>query len=156
MFTPLLIASTLLLGQDPWTVKDERSALDGSRSYLASVESVGTVNNAAGRPTHASLILSCVEGRQMVALSWPAYLGLDEVQVEWRAGDGEIRRSAFSVIRGGQTAWLGGREGDRLMSEIAASDQVVFRVTGHTTRSEAVFMTPGAGDQVARVKEACA
>lgn len=80
---------------DAWHVEASRSPLDGRETYIAATLSQGDVLNAIGRPERAMLAVSCANGRLAVALSWPAFPGLNGAQVEASTGEGSRVHSWF-------------------------------------------------------------
>jgi hypothetical protein len=98
--------------------------------------------------------VACSNGRRSVALAWPTYLGLDEVEVTWKVGDGPIRTDRFGVI-GTTNANLSGRAGERLIAALAAEGTAVVRVRAYQDVQEASFDLTGAAGPLATLKEAC-
>lgn len=154
MFHALTIAVLLHLASDPWVVIDEASAIDGRRTYIAGIEAQAPVANEAGRPELPMLAFGCIDQRLTVTLTWPAYLGRDEVQVDWRAGVDEPRTTQFQSV-GGEVAMLQDRPAERFMEQVRGVDQVAVRVTGYRQQSEAVFEIPGASAKIDRARDVC-
>lgn len=154
MFHALTLAAVFALASDPWVVLDEVSPVDGRRTYIAGVEAQAPVPNDAGRPEMPMLAFGCVDQRLSVTITWPAYLGRDEVRVEWRAGSGEPTKTVFQAV-GGEVAMLQDHAADRFMDQVRGADRVAVRVTGYRQQSEAVFMIPGAAERIDRAREVC-
>jgi hypothetical protein len=154
MFHALAIAVSLLAAPDPWVVIDEVSPVDGRRTYIAGVEAQAPVGNDAGRPETPMLAFGCIDQRLSVTITWPAYLGRDEVRVEWRAGSGEPTETVFQAV-GGEVAMLQDFPAERFMDQVRGADRVAVRVTGYRQQSEAVFMTPDVALQIDRAREVC-
>lgn len=150
MFSALLLS--LALQSSPWLVIDETSQLDGRRSFTAGLQSTNDVPNVLGRPDKAMLAFSCENGRRRVFVSWPRYLGRDEVSVAWKFDDGQIQRRQFEIPSSGRVALISGGPADRFLDEVAGAQRVVVQVGG---TSEAIFDTPGAAAQVQAVRAAC-
>ena len=145
-----------LLEPGAWNVIDERAALDGRRSYLASVESVEPLSNSIGRPEKAQLALTCTNGTLRVGIIWPAYMGIDDVRVRWAFDGGEVQRGQAQVLRGGRNALIEGRAADRFIDQVATGQQVVLEVSGYSGLQEATFDLTGGAEAAAGAREACA
>lgn len=149
------IAAALFLNPGAWIISDERSAMDGERSYLAGVQSREPISNSAGLPEAALLSLNCVAGRRTVGIIWPAYLGINDAMVRWKFDDGEIQQRSLPVMRGGKTMVFEGRAADRFIDQVAGARVVVVEVTGYSGQQEAVFDVGGAAEVAATVRAAC-
>lgn len=151
----LIAVAAALFDPGAWTILDERSALDGQRSYIAGVESAEDLRDTAGLPEKAQLSLNCVGGRRTVAILWPAYLGSEDVMVRWKFDDGDVQRRSVQVLRGGRNALIDGRAADAFINQVARARTVVIEVSGYTGAQEAVFDVAGADEVVGGVREAC-
>ena len=154
MFTAL-IAAALLQTTAPteWLIDDTTSALDQQRTYLAGWESDEPIINVIGRPEKAMLILTCAADRRKVALQWPAFLGRDQVYVDWKVGDGEIKRSTFYLMSG-TSAQIQGRDAETMLTAFRSEQPLAIRVHGRGVQ-EATFSLAGAGQQIDVIEEAC-
>lgn len=144
----------LAVQASPWHIDDTTSALDGRRSFIAGIESSSTLLNQAGRPQKAMLGVACSNGRKSIALSWPTYLGSDEVEVSWKVGDGQVRTDRFGVM-GTTSANLSGRAADRFIEAMASEGTAVVRVRAYRNEQEATFDLTGATAPLATLREAC-
>jgi hypothetical protein len=147
--------AALLIGPGSWLITDERSALDGVRSYMAGVESSEPLRNTAGLPETALLSLNCVNGRRTVGIIWPAYLGTDDARVRWKFDGGEIQQRSLGVLRGGKSVVFGGRDAERFLDQVAGAQTLVVEVTGYSGQQEATFSVAGGGEVAAAVRSAC-
>lgn len=145
-----------LLEPGTWNVIDETSALDGRRSYLASVESTEPLRNTAGLPSKAQLALTCTDRTLRVGIIWPAYLGTDDVRVRWAFDGGEVQQSWVAPMRGGRNALIEGRTADRFIDQVAAGQRVVLEVSAYSGLQEATFDLTGGAEAAAAAREACA
>lgn len=154
MLTALALAAALF---DPgaWVIADQRSALDGARSYMAGLESQQDLRNTAGLPGKAMVSLNCVNGRRSVGIIWPAFLGSDDAVVRWKIDDGEVQQRQLPVLRGGKMMVLEGRLADRFIDQVAGAQSVVIEVTGYSGQQEAVFDVAGADEVAGAVRAAC-
>jgi hypothetical protein len=149
--------ATIVFLSDPgsWRIDDQRSALDGARSLLIGVESSEPLRNTAGLPEKALLTLNCVNGRQSVAVMWPAYLGNNDPTARWRFDEGEIEGGSVAGLRGGAGFVLSGRPADRFIEQVGGTQRVVLQVSGYTGQQEAVFDLEGGAEVATMVREAC-
>lgn len=153
----MLIIAVALALFDPigWTVLDETSALDGRRSYIAAVDSVGTVPNAIGQQAKATVALGCVDGRRSVSFIWPNYLGSDDALVRWKFDQGEVQRRQLSILRSGTTAFMDSRSADAFMTSMRDATTMVVEVSGYFGKSEAVFEVANADTVIDTLQVAC-
>lgn len=137
-----------------WQELEEASALDGRRSYIAGLESTTRVRNSIGRGMPATLSIACINNRRVVAVQWPAFLGLRGVRIRWRFDDGRIEERFLDAER--NLIRIDGRDGDRFMDALAGAEQLVVEVAGYQDQQEATFQVAGGAEKVARVREMCA
>lgn len=155
MFTALALTLALqTVTPVGWIVDDSTSALDGKRTFLAGRESDEPIINVVGQREKAMLALTCAASQRKVALQWPAFLGRDQVYVDWKVGDGEIKRTTFHLMSG-TSAQVTGRDADALLAAFRAEQPLVMRVHGSRSAQEATFDLEGAGAHVTTVEQAC-
>jgi hypothetical protein len=84
-----------------WKVDDTISALDGSRTYAATLDSIDTIRLAAGDEEHATLVVRCRSNYLETYIAWPVPVGKDALDMRWRADGGPPRPEVWSVSRDG-------------------------------------------------------
>ncbi len=95
----LLVASPALASD--WKVDDTVSALDGSRTYAATLDSNDTIRLSAGDDEHATLVVRCRSNYLEAYIAWPVPVGKDALDMRWRADGGPARPEVWSVSRDG-------------------------------------------------------
>lgn len=135
-----------------WTVGREASALDGRSTYIAATSSTNEVRDANGLPGRAQLNAVCMPGGKLAAfVTWPAFVGLRPVPVEYRV-DQVAGRGSWEVGNGGtSTGYWRPADARRLLSALAGGEVLVVQAGGR----EAVFGIKGAGEVVPRLLAAC-
>lgn len=142
---------------DGWLALDEESNLDGARSYIAAKESLEPVLNSIGRPERPSLAVACMNGETSVALSWPSYLGRDEVWVDASVDRGEVHRWTFYIPqRSPRLATFGGSGNWRRFTNATADgERITFRVHAYRGSQEATFELAGLEAVMRTAAETC-
>lgn len=95
----LLTASPALASD--WKVDDTISALDGSRTYAATLDSTDTIRLSAGDEEHATLVVRCRSNLLEAYIAWPVPVGKDALDMRWRADNGPPKPEVWSVSRDG-------------------------------------------------------
>lgn len=137
-----------------WLVDDSTSALDGKRTLLVGRESEAPIINVVGQREKAMIALTCANSQRKIALQWPAFLGRDQVVVEWKVGEGEIQRTNFRLMSG-TSAQITGRDADAMMAAFRAEQPLVVRVHARRNAQEATFSLVGASQHLDTVENAC-
>lgn len=140
-----------------WKVSESVAPLDGARSLMASAVSASPLVGITGAPRPAVLAIRCQDGRASAALSWPGYLGRDQVTVEWRVGASEIRRELWFMQRGRSEIALteGTKQARRFFEAIERGGELVMRVHAYRGAQDATFSLAGAVPAVAAMRLAC-
>jgi hypothetical protein len=128
-----------------WTITDKTSALDGSQSYMAILESDDAVAGLLGQQKKAGLAFVC-ERRGFVAnITWPDFVEYEaddpSVAVSWKLDDGKPQ----------QTNWLGtttavgqvGPRGLATLKDWSAGHKLIVRVPDHHGGQEVTFTLDG-------------
>lgn len=150
----MLALMMILAMQSPnWQELEEASALDGERSYIAGVQSTSGVRNSIGREMPATVSIGCISNQRVVAVQWPAFLGLRGVRIRWRFDDGRIEERFLEPQR--NLIQIDGRDADRFMDALAGAEGLVVEVAGYQDQQEATFQVAGGAEKVALVREMC-
>jgi hypothetical protein len=88
-----------------WKVDDTISALDGSRTYAATIQSSDTIRIAPGDDERATLVVRCVANLLEVYIAWPQAVGKDALDMHWRADGGTPLAEVWSVSRDGDATF---------------------------------------------------
>ena len=86
-----------------WQVTGQPSALEKASSQATAIlASTNTMPNAVGVPANAKLIYRCGgDGTSSVYIDWPAFVGLDVVQVRTKAGTSSIESAYWKTSTDG-------------------------------------------------------
>lgn len=150
----LTLAIALQAVGPAWTIDRQVSAVDGRRSFIAGVESEGTVRNIRGAEQKAMFSVSCVDRRRSVGLVWPGFLGSGEVQVTWRIGDSAPRTDRFGAASG-TNAVLNGRAAERIIAAAHSGEMAQLRVQGFQNVQEASFDLSAGAEALAELDQTC-
>lgn len=142
---------------DGWLELAEESNLDGSVSYIASKDAANRLANAIGRLEASSLNLSCIDKVLSVSLSWPDFLGLDQVFVDASVDRGQVRKWTFDVPRGarGIAVFRGSGNWRRFTEAVAGGERITFRVHAYQAAQEATFDLNGIDEVQRRAIQTC-
>ncbi len=99
----LLVASPALAND--WKVEDTISALDGSRSYTASLQSSDTIQITAGDAANSTLVVRCMSGQLEAYIAWPQQVGKDALDMRWRTDGENYTAEVWSVSRDGSATF---------------------------------------------------
>jgi hypothetical protein len=80
-----------------WRVDDTISAMDGSRTYAATLQSSNTIHDQAGSDEQATLVIRCAVGRLDVFIVWPQTLGAGPLEMRWKANADKSTSEVWSV-----------------------------------------------------------
>ena len=106
-----------------WKVDDTISALDGSRTYAATLTSTDTIRLSAGDEEHATLVVRCMSDLLEAYIAWPEAVGKDALDMRWRADGGPPKPEVWSVSR----------DGDATFSEDARTFLANLRTVHHAS-----------------------
>ena len=98
------LAASPALASD-WKVDDTISALDGSRTYAATLPSSNTIRIAAGDDEPATLVVRCAATQLEAYIAWPQLVGKDALDMRWRADSGTSVAEIWSVSRDGSATF---------------------------------------------------
>ena len=142
--------------RDGWIEIEETSNLDGSRSYLAIKDATDDARTAAGLAKEPTLGVSCSNGNLRIILSWPTFLGLDEVWVDASADRGQVHKWTFMVPTQGRIAAFEGSGNWRRFSNATAGRKTMtFRVHAYADTQEATFELAGLSEVMSTALEVC-
>jgi hypothetical protein len=80
-----------------WRVNDTISALDGSRTYAATLQSSNTIHDPTGSDEQATLVIRCAGGLLDVYIVWPQTLGAGPLEMRWKADADKPTSEVWSV-----------------------------------------------------------
>jgi hypothetical protein len=121
----LLLSSPALGGE--WKVDDTISALDGSRTYVASLYSQNTIRDAAGSDQQATLLIRC-SGRDLESyIAWPQNLGPGPVTMRWKADAGHFTDEIWSVSLDGSATFS--ESARAFLARLRSAKQAAFQVS---------------------------
>ncbi len=153
------IEATSDLGR--WTLSEDKSAFDDSRTVVLSIESNENVRGQFGAPGPAMMYLRCMENTTSVYL-WINDLFLSDIQgygvVDYRIDDRKAAklRAESSTDNKALGAWSGG-EAIPFIKEMLGGGRIAFRATPYNESPvEFTFDLVGLDAAVAPLREACA
>lgn len=132
-----------------WQITDEKSELDGARTYRALLQSDGTLPNVIGQPEHAVLGVECGKSGLTVGVAWPALVQANSLldphsTVGWKADSGEVHREAW-MAAGKMTAAKADTAG-ALLRAWSNARKVVISAPSDGGDQEATFSVSGISD----------
>ncbi|MGV9007303.1 MAG: hypothetical protein ACOH1H_11260 [Brevundimonas sp.] len=139
-----------------WLALSEESNLDGAKSYIATKDAMEPVLNAIGRPANPTLNVSCINDDVQVSLSWPGYLGRDEVWVDASVDRGTVHKWTFLVSQRSLAVFGGSGNWRRFTNAISGGQRITFRVHAYGGTQEATFDLDGTSDVMQVAAETCA
>jgi hypothetical protein len=121
-----LLAASPALG-DEWRINDTISPLDGSRTYVATLQSGNTVRGSDGTDQPATFAIRCRAGQLESYVAWPQNLGTGPVEMRWKTDSGKAVSESWSVSVDGGAAFT---EGTRaFLGGLRGARQVNFQVS---------------------------
>lgn len=147
-----LAASPAFAGD--WKVDDTVSALDGARSYVATIESSSTIRMAPGDDEHATLVVRCLSNQLETYIAWPQPVGKDALDMQWKADGGNYASEVWSVSRDGSATFS---ENTRaFLTRLKAVQHATFQlVLANFETLQATFNVTGADTVVSTAFLAC-
>lgn len=140
-----------------WSVDETTSALDDSKTYVATLESANRVPNAIGREETVTLIIRCKGGTLAAYAAWPRYFGSDPVAVAWKLDDGPIVHDTWDVSSSGKS--LGFFDQGltlTLIHKLRSAHRLVMQASPYEAGSlEAVFDLGGVAEVADHALTAC-
>lgn len=88
-----------------WTINDTVSALDGSRTYAATLTSSNTIHTQAGSDEQATLVVRCRYNRVESYIAWPQPLGSGALDMRWKTDNGNFITEVWSVSLDGSATF---------------------------------------------------
>lgn len=128
-----------------WIITDKASALDGSQSYMAILESDDAVAGLLGQQKKARLAFVCGRRGFVTNITWPDFVEYEAtdpaVTVSWKLDDGKPQ----------QTNWLGtttavgqvGPRGLATLKDWSTGHKLIVRVPDRHGGQEATFTLDG-------------
>jgi hypothetical protein len=152
----LLIATPALADVPPtWVYKELGAAPDGSKYFVAQIRSTADLAGAFGKPEKASFQVRCDAKGLFVTLFWPDFLTAetydgDHSDIVWRVDGGKPR--TVKMKHTDQAALALGRDGFRLLRQIAGAKTLTVDADDRHGGQEAVFQVEGLQGLYDRVK----
>jgi hypothetical protein len=108
-----------------WQIQNETSQLDGSRLYLARLESSNQVPNMIGSLERGAIIIRCRDHKYQVYVSFPRFMGTEGVYAKWKFDNSEIKDAIWSASGDGTAAFV--TEPDNFFRSMAVANRVVVQ-----------------------------
>ncbi len=148
----LLLSSPALGGE--WKIDDTISALDGSRTYVASLYSQNTIRDIAGTDEQATLLIRCVGGNLESYIAWPQNLGTGPVTMRWKTDAGHFADEIWSVSLDGSATFS--ESAGAFLAKLRSTKQATFQVSlSNFTTLQANFDVAGVDKIVDTAVAAC-
>jgi hypothetical protein len=136
-----------------WMVSDTTSALDGDRSFTATVAGDMPVTDILGRDAPPHFGFSCGKNGLFVTVLWPAFVQKEydehNVRVVWKLDDSPVQTSSWFADT--QAVSLLGNNALRWLTDAAKAKKLIIRVPDQYGGQEATFALDGIADLVAKV-----
>jgi hypothetical protein len=131
-----------------WKVDDTISALDGSRSYTATVQSSDTIRIIAGDEVHSTLGVRCLSNQLEAYIIWPQLVGQSALDMRWRVDGGPVFTEVWSVSRDGSATFT--ENIGAFLVNLSGAKRATFQlVLANFTPLQATFDVAGA-DAIAK------
>jgi hypothetical protein len=152
VYLALLLASPAFASD--WRVDDTISALDGSRTYAAAIQSSNTIRIAAGDDERATLVVRCVANQLDAYIAWPQQIGKDALDMRWRADGGASMAEVWSVSHDGSATFS--ENARRFLVNLKTAHHATFQlVLANFDTLEATFDVTGADTIANTALSAC-
>ncbi len=120
----LLWASPALASE--WKVDDIISALDGTRTYAATLQSSTTIRVAAGDDERATLVVRCASNLLEAYIAWPEQVGKDALDMHWRIDNATPISDVWNVSRDGSATFTENARG--LLTKLRGAQHATFQL----------------------------
>ncbi len=140
-----------------WNFQDERSVVDGRRTYSAILASTNEVSNSIGRMEPVYLAVRC-RGRQLdFYVVWPFYAAFRTGIVQYRFDGDGLRTEIWSASSSGTAVGrFSNRQARDLVTRLSTSQEFAIRIVpDRSAARDAVFDLTGAQQVAAEALAAC-
>ncbi len=140
-----------------WNIQDERSVVDGRRTYSAILASTNEVSNSIGRMEPVYLAVRC-RGRQLdFYVVWPFYAASRTSVVQYRFDGDGLRTEIWSASSSGTAVGrFSNRQARNLVTRLSTSQEFAIRIVPERSAArDAVFDLTGGQQVAAEALAAC-
>lgn len=136
-----------------WIVDESASALDGQKTYMATVKSDEAIVGILGLPKHALLTFRCGKDGFFASLGWPDFigkeLGEDSVVLRWKVDDGPVQKATWLATT--KSVFAPGDRGLAWLKSLSQGKVLVVQVPDQHGDQEATFQLTGIDEVYAKV-----
>lgn len=142
------------LSDDKWISDIKESKLDNSKTIYFIKKSENELPNQIGKNTPVDLVIRCANNTTETYISWPSFLGINDVNVSYKIDDGKINKSYWNVSTDHKAVFS--KNPIKFLKELNNKKILIIQLTPHSFGpQEAEFNLSGIDKVIDKISNEC-